>query len=92
MPVGASAALFQFARVLHSLISLARALFHLPVQNYLDDFWCAVPEEVAVEAFSAFKFLLTDRLGFKLKDKKQLKLAYVGPPRVGLVQLREGER
>ena len=71
LPFGASAAPFQFARLAHAVVSVARGLFRLPIQNYLGDFWGIVPGEVAEEAFQTFCFLFS-LLGFRLKEKKKL--------------------
>ena len=67
LPFGASAAPFQFARAANAVVAIAQAIFHLPVQNYLDDFWCVVPANIAWDCFETMKFLFSF-LGFKMKD------------------------
>ena len=78
LPFGAIAAPYQFARVANAIVSILQGVFHMPVQNYLDDFWIVVPEEVAKEAFEIFCFVF-EVLGFRLKTGKRLPPTERGP-------------
>ncbi len=70
----------------------SETLREFKAQNMANVAWAFAKSEVAEEAFSAFKFLLTNLLGFKLKEKKQLNPTYEGPLLGMQVHLGEGER
>lgn len=70
LPFGAAASPYHFSRLAFALVQIAREIFLVPMQNYLDDFWGMGPAVLAWHHYRTFCEIL-NLLGFRRKTAKE---------------------